>query len=78
MGAGSGPLASHFGEEFVLVIAGALEVTFAFDTVVLERGDSLAFDSTVPHTVCNVGQIPMHAFWVNWTGRNEHWTGALH
>jgi transcriptional regulator with XRE-family HTH domain len=77
VGTGSGPLASHFGEEFVLVREGALEVRFAFDTVVLEAGDSLVFDSTVPHTVSNVGQIPMRAVWVNWTRRNENWTGSL-
>jgi mannose-6-phosphate isomerase-like protein (cupin superfamily) len=52
-------------------------VRFAFDTVVLEAGDSLVFDSTVPHTVSNVGQIPMRAVWVNWTRRNENWTGSL-
>lgn len=78
VGADSGPLASHFGEEFVLVNDGALEVRFPFDTVVLERGDSLVFDSTVPHTVRNVGQGPMRALWVNWTGRNENWTSSLH
>ena len=61
-----------------MVNEGALEVRFPFDTVVLERGDSLVFDSTVPHTVRNVGQGPMRALWVNWTGRNENWTGSLH
>jgi mannose-6-phosphate isomerase-like protein (cupin superfamily)/DNA-binding XRE family transcriptional regulator len=75
VGTGSGPLASHFGEEFVLVLEGALEVRFAFDTVVLEAGDSLVFDSTVPHTVANVGEIPMRAAWVNWTRRHENWSG---
>lgn len=77
VGTGSGPLASHFGEEFVLVLEGALEVHFAFDTVVLEAGDSLVFDSTVPHTVRNVGQIPMRAAWVNWTRRDDNWTATL-
>jgi transcriptional regulator with XRE-family HTH domain len=77
--AGSGPLTSHFGEEFVLVCSGVLEVRFAFDRVVLESGDSLVFDSTVPHTVRNVGDIPMRAFWVNWTSRtqNDSWTESL-
>jgi transcriptional regulator with XRE-family HTH domain len=77
VGADSGPLTSHFGEEFVLVFSGVLEVRFAFDTVVLESGDSLAFDSTVPHTVRSVGDVPMRAFWVNWTGRNNYWGNSL-
>lgn len=67
VGADSGPLASHYGEEFVLVLEGALEVEFAFDRVVLAPGDSLAFDSTVPHRVASVGEVPMRAIWVNWT-----------
>jgi mannose-6-phosphate isomerase-like protein (cupin superfamily)/DNA-binding XRE family transcriptional regulator len=75
VGTGSGPLASHFGEEFVLVLDGALEVRFAFDTVVLQAGDSLVFDSTVPHTVSNVGQIAMRAVWVNWTRHQGDWSG---
>jgi transcriptional regulator with XRE-family HTH domain len=66
-GASSGPLASHYGEEFVLVIEGTLELEFAFDTVVLSPGDSLVFDSTVPHRVSSVGDVAMRAIWVNWT-----------
>jgi transcriptional regulator with XRE-family HTH domain len=65
--ANSGPLASHYGEEFVHVKQGALEVEFAFDRVVLAAGDSLVFDSTVPHRVTSVGDVPMKAIWVNWT-----------
>jgi transcriptional regulator with XRE-family HTH domain len=65
--ANSGPLASHYGEEFVFVREGALEVEFAFDRVVLAPGDSLVFDSTVPHRVSSVGTEPMRAIWVNWT-----------
>ena len=33
--ANSGPLASHYGEEFIHVRQGALEVEFAFNRVVL-------------------------------------------
>jgi transcriptional regulator with XRE-family HTH domain len=65
--ADSGPLTSHYGEEFVLVLEGALEVEFAFDRVILEPGDSLAFDSSVPHRVTSVGDVPMRSVWVNWT-----------
>jgi transcriptional regulator with XRE-family HTH domain len=71
VGTGSGPLASHYGEEFVLVMSGRLEVTFAFDTVELTEGDSLVIDSTVPHAVRNVGDVAVSALWVNWTRRDE-------
>jgi mannose-6-phosphate isomerase-like protein (cupin superfamily) len=50
-----------------MVLDGALEVEFAFDRVVLAAGDSLVFDSTVPHRVTSVGDVPMRAIWVNWT-----------
>lgn len=78
--ANSGPLASHYGEEFIHVRQGALEVEFAFNRVVLAAGDSLVFDSTVPHRVTSVGDVPMKAIWVNWTrvglrGVNEHPAG---
>ena len=78
--ANSGPLASHYGEEFIHVRQGALEVEFAFNRVVLAAGDSLVFDSTVPHRVTSVGDVPMKAIWVNWTrvglrGVNEHAPG---
>jgi transcriptional regulator with XRE-family HTH domain/quercetin dioxygenase-like cupin family protein len=63
----SGPLTSHYGEEFVFVLEGALKVEFAFDSVVLRPGDSLAFDSSVPHRVTSVGEVPMRSVWVNWT-----------
>jgi transcriptional regulator with XRE-family HTH domain len=81
--ANSGPLASHYGEEFVLVREGALEVEFAFDRVVLAPGDSLVFDSTVPHRVTSVGEVPMKALWVNWTrsgpkGVGEHPAARQH
>lgn len=79
VGTDSGPLASHYGEEFVFVFEGALAIEFAFDRVVLGPGDSLAFDSTVPHRVTSVGEVPMRAIWVNWTrvglrepGRHVH------
>jgi transcriptional regulator with XRE-family HTH domain len=54
--ANSGPLASHYGEEFIHVRQGALEAEFAFDRVILAAGDSLVFDSTVPHRVTSVGE----------------------
>jgi phosphate butyryltransferase len=41
----------HPGEEFLLVLEGELQVTVKGDTYRLESGDSLYFDSLLPHTL---------------------------
>jgi transcriptional regulator with XRE-family HTH domain len=42
---------SHEGEEFIFVLEGRMEVQLGEHTDVLEPGDSIYFDSTVPHRV---------------------------
>ncbi len=42
-------LSSHAGQEFIFVVKGALEVTLDKHTDVLHPGDSIYYDSTVPH-----------------------------
>jgi transcriptional regulator with XRE-family HTH domain len=45
-----GQLLGHAGEEFVLVIEGRLELhTELYEPVVLEKGDSIYFDSSMAH-----------------------------
>ncbi|MEW5946983.1 MAG: cupin domain-containing protein [bacterium] len=46
---------SHEGEEFIFVLEGKMEVTLGGHTDVLEPGDSIYFDSTIPHRVECVG-----------------------
>jgi transcriptional regulator with XRE-family HTH domain len=41
---------SHPGEECVLVLAGAVRATVASETFDLDEGDSLQYDSTLPHS----------------------------
>lgn len=53
----------HSGREYGLVERGVLEVTVGFDTVELGPGDSISFDSTIPHRLRNVGTEPVHAIW---------------
>jgi transcriptional regulator with XRE-family HTH domain len=53
----------HPGHEWGFVIAGTLEVRIGFEEHVLEAGDSISFDSTIPHRLANVGQTPVHAIW---------------
>ena len=53
----------HAGREYGLVLSGTLELTVGFDTYALGSGDSISFDSTVPHRLCNSGVEPAHAVW---------------
>lgn len=56
-------LVRHSGREYGLVLSGTLEVTVGFDTYELGPGDSISFDSTVPHCLRNVGNEPAHGVW---------------
>lgn len=59
----NGSLMSHGGREYGLVLSGWLEVTIGAETYELGPGDSVCFDSTVPHRVRNIGTEPVHAIW---------------
>lgn len=68
-GSSSGPaMSQHLGREFQLVIEGELTLELAFERYVLGPGDSIIFDSTIPHRLSNQGQSTMRAFSVvlNW------------
>ena len=54
----------HSGHEYGLVLSGQLEVTVGFDHYVLGPGDSISFDSTVPHRLRNLGEEPVRGVWV--------------
>lgn len=54
----------HSGREYGLVLSGRLEVTVGFDRYELGPGDSICFDSTVPHCLRNIGTEPMHGVWL--------------
>jgi quercetin dioxygenase-like cupin family protein len=53
----------HGGQEWGYVLSGRLGVTIGFDDHVLEPGDAIALDSTVPHRLYNLGDQPVHAIW---------------
>jgi transcriptional regulator with XRE-family HTH domain len=53
----------HSGREYGLVLSGTLEVTVGFDKYELGPGDSICFDSTVPHCLRNVGAEPARGVW---------------
>ncbi len=58
-----GRLVRHAGTEYGFVISGTLEVTLGFETYRMNPGDSISFDSEVPHRLSNVGDVPVEAIW---------------
>jgi len=42
-------LSSHEGEEFIVVVSGRARLTYGQDSFVLEPGDSIYYNSIVPH-----------------------------
>jgi transcriptional regulator with XRE-family HTH domain len=54
-----GPFVTHPGEEFIHVMEGTVIVeTEIYAPLTLEAGDSLQFDSTMPHAVLTAGPKP--------------------
>lgn len=56
-------LMRHHGREFGYVMSGTLGIEIGFKVYELEAGDSIGFDSTVPHRLFNKGDEPVHAIW---------------
>ena len=50
---------THPGQEFNLVLEGAMELYIGDKTIVLEEGDSIYFDSTKPHGMKAIGKQPV-------------------
>ncbi|MEF2146521.1 MAG: cupin domain-containing protein [Desulfovibrionaceae bacterium] len=55
-------LSSHEGEEFIVVVAGKVEIVYGQETTVLEAGDSAYFNSIVPHHVGAAGDAPAQIY----------------
>lgn len=51
-------LSGHEGEEFLYVLSGTLEVEYGKETHTLAAGDSVYYDSIVPHQVRAAGEAP--------------------
>jgi transcriptional regulator with XRE-family HTH domain len=54
----------HFGQEFVLVIKGALEIALNDTPYILRKGDTIYFNSHVPHSFKNLHKGTTEALWV--------------
>lgn len=53
----------HAGREYGIVLSGVLDVEIAGATTRVHAGDSIAFDSTLPHRFWNAGADPVRAIW---------------
>jgi len=49
---------AHDGEEFVYVLEGELEIQLQDESFLLQPGDSIYYDASVPHRVMHRGQGP--------------------
>jgi transcriptional regulator with XRE-family HTH domain/quercetin dioxygenase-like cupin family protein len=58
-----GEVSSHLGYEYGYVVSGVLEVTIGHEVFTLQAGESLGFDSTIPHTLRNPGTERMQGIW---------------
>ena len=59
-----GSLMRHSGREFGIVLTGELGVKVGFNDYVLGAGDSIAFDSSIPHRLHNDGTEIVTAIWI--------------
>ncbi len=50
-------LSSHEGEEWIAVVQGSIEVIYGKETYILEEGDSVYYNSIVPHYVSCKGAV---------------------
>ena len=59
-----GSLMRHNGRELGIVLSGQLGVKVGFEDTVLGPGDSIAFDSAIPHRLHNDGDEVVAAIWI--------------
>ena len=60
---GATPL-SYPAEKGGLVLSGEVILRVGEDETSLREGDSFAFDSSLPHSFRNIGQVPAKVMWV--------------
>jgi len=51
-------LSSHEGEEFIFVLQGTVKINYGKETHILQKGDSIYYDSIVDHLVSAVDDSP--------------------
>jgi len=60
---GVGVLMRHSGTEWGHVLSGQLTLTLGFEQYVLNPGDSVSFDCSIPHSYANHGTEPAVGIW---------------
>jgi transcriptional regulator with XRE-family HTH domain len=58
-----GELQSHEGYEYGYVLRGTIEVTVGSESFILNEGESLGFDSSIPHVLRNIGEGDFEGVW---------------
>jgi len=53
----------HAGHEWGYVLRGRLEVRIGFDEYILEPGDAISINSSIPHRLATIGDEPAEAIW---------------
>ncbi|HPO03328.1 XRE family transcriptional regulator [Treponema zuelzerae] len=54
----------HLGREFGIVTEGSAELHYETKVYKLEKGDSISYSATAPHTLVNSGSEQLRALWV--------------
>lgn len=54
----------HVGREFGVVIQGTARLKYEKNEYILNKGDSVSFPASCPHTIENVGDEELKAIWV--------------
>jgi transcriptional regulator with XRE-family HTH domain len=53
----------HPGHEWGYVLSGRLQVRIGFEEYVLEPGDAISINSSIPHRLATIGDEPVEAIW---------------
>jgi transcriptional regulator with XRE-family HTH domain len=53
----------HPGHEWGYVLSGRLQVRIGFEEYVLEPGDAISLNSSIPHRLATLGDEPVQAIW---------------
>jgi transcriptional regulator with XRE-family HTH domain len=53
----------HPGHEWGYVLSGRLQVRIGFEEYILEPGDAISINSSIPHRLATIGNEPVEAIW---------------
>ncbi len=53
----------HPGHEWGYVLSGRLQVRIGFEEYILEPGDAISINSSIPHRLATIGDQPVEAIW---------------